>query len=239
MESLFKLFSLYIMLEQDDSLIKNKKRSKKRLLRVTFEDGQSICYANATMTFMETLRRIGIEKLRLVDITVAHVPLVSQQLSPKHKAYQKELVKGWFVMTQSDSDEKYRQLLAVKEQLNLDINIEIGTDFEKDKVKLFSKERVTKGSLLVSFPDGEFIGRTNPIDTYKDVILKIGLKSISAKNIEFLGKPLIAFSQVTNNYVEIDKGKWLYVPGTTKEKAKCLKILGLLMRIQYDVDIID
>lgn len=40
------------------------KRSKKKHLRVTFEDGKSICYTSTTMTFMKALRCIGIEKKR-------------------------------------------------------------------------------------------------------------------------------------------------------------------------------
>jgi hypothetical protein len=116
--------------EFDETII--RKRGKKKLLKVTFEDGKSICYKSTTMTFMETLRRIGVEKLQDVYLEVAHIPLLSKSVYPQFKDYQKELVKGWYVMTQSDSEQKYRQLLVIKQNLNLDIKIEIGEDLEEE-----------------------------------------------------------------------------------------------------------
>ena len=182
------------------------KRSKKKHLRVTFEDGKSICYTSTTMTFME---------------------------------YQKELVRGWYVMTQSDSEQKYRQLLAIKELLSLDIKVELGEDFETDKVKMFQKSKRSRGALLVKFPDGEYIGGENPIDTYKETILKIGIDELKRRRIELGGKPLIASTDVTKAYTEIEPSVWIATPSTTKEKVKYLKIIGSFMRIPLEVTIID
>lgn len=215
------------------------KRSKKKHLRVTFEDDKSICYTSTTMTFMETLRRIGIERLKELDFKVAHIPLVSQEVYPQYKEYQKELVRGWYVMTQSDSEQKYRQLLALKELLSLDIKVELGEDFETDKVKMFQKSKRSRGALLVKFPDGEYIGGENPIDTYKETILKIGVDELKRRRIELGGKPLIASTDVTKAYTEIEPGVWLATPSTTKEKVKYLKIIGSFMRIPLEVTIID
>lgn len=217
----------------------SRKRGKKKLLRVTFEDGKSICYTSTTMTFMETLRRIGIEKLKDLDFKVAHIPLVSQEVYPQYKEYQKELVRGWYVMTQSDSEQKYRQLLAIKDLLSLDIKVELGEDFETDKVKMFQKSRKGRGALLVKFPDGEYIGGENPIDTYKETLLKIGIVELKKRRIELGGKPLIATTDITKSYTEIEPGTWLSIPTTTKEKAKYLKIIGSFMRISLEVTIID
>lgn len=223
--------------EFDDAII--RKRGKKKLLRVTFEDGKSICYKSTTMTFMETLRRIGIEKLQNVNLEVAHIPLLSQTVYPQFKDYQKELVKGWYVMTQSDSEQKYRQLLVIKQSLNLGVKIEIGEDFETDKVRMFQKSPRPKQCLMVKFPDGEYIGNTNPKETYKDVLLKIGVKELCKRNIELGGKPLISSSPINKSYEEFVEGKWLLIPTTTKEKAKYLKIISSFMRIPLETTIID
>ncbi len=217
----------------------SRKRGKKKLLRVTFEDGKSICYTSTTMTFMETLRRIGIERLKDLDFKVAHIPFVSQEVYPQYKEYQKELVRGWYVMTQSDSEQKYRQLLAIKELLSLDIKVELGEDFETDKVKMFQKSKRSIGALLVKFPNGEYLGGENPIDTYKETILKIGIDELRRRRIELGGKPLIASTDVTKAYTEIEPGVWIATPSTTKEKVKYLKIIGSFMRIPLEVTIID
>jgi hypothetical protein len=215
------------------------KRAKKRLIRVTFEDGKSICYTSTTMTFMEALRRIGIERLQSVNFKVSGIPFITQTKYPKYEKYQKELVRGWYVMTQSDSGQKFRQLLAIKDMLGLELKVELGDDFETDKVKTFQKERKGRGALLVKFPDGAYIGGENPIDTYKETILKIGIEDLRRRHIEFGGKPLIANTCITKAYTEITSGAWLAIPSTTKEKAKYLKIIGVFMRIPIDVTIID
>lgn len=215
------------------------KRAKKKLIRVTFEDGKSICYTSATMTFMEVLRRIGIERLQSVDFKISGIPFITQTKYPKYDEYQKELVRGWYVMTLSDSSQKFRQLIAIKEMLGLELKVELGADFETDKVKKFQKTRKVRGGLLVKFPDGTYVGGENPIDTYKETLLKIGIDGLRRRDIEIGGKPLIAYSDITRSYTEIASRTWLAVPSTTKEKAKYLKTIGLLMRIPLEVTIID
>jgi hypothetical protein len=123
--------------------------------------------------------------------------------------------------------------------LGLELKVELGDDFETDKVKTFQKERKGRGALLVKFPDGAYIGGENPIDTYKETILKIGIEDLRRRHIEFGGKPLIANTCITKAYTEITSGAWLAIPSTTKEKAKYLKIIGVFMRIPIDVTIID
>lgn len=226
-------------MEESFEEYKNHKKSKKKHLRVTFEDGKSICYTSTTMTFMETLRRIGIDKLKKLQLEVAHVPLVSDTLYPQYEEYQKELVRGWYVMTQSDNEQKYRQLLVIKRELDMDITVELGEDFETDKVQMFQKNKKASGGLLVKFPDSEYIGGTNPIDTYMDTLKKIGIDELKKKHIELGGKPLISHTDVTKAYTEIEPGTWLAIPSTTKEKAKYLKVIGAFMHIQLEVSIID
>lgn len=224
-------------MENYDEIIFTKK-AKKKLLRITFADGSVVCYKSATVTFMETLRRIGIEKLKDLDIECAHIPLISETLYPKFKDYQKPLVRGWYVMTQSDTEQKYLQLLSIKNKLNLDYTVECGDDFEASTTKLFQKSKKSTESLLVKFPDGEFIGGEHPKDTFIDAIRKIGVDDLARKGIEIAGKPLFTTSQVYKGQIEMDKNKWLMMPSTTKDKAKAIKVIGAIMRINLDVTLI-
>lgn len=214
------------------------KKAKKKLLRVTFADGSVVCYKNATATFMETLRRIGIEKLKDLDLECARIPLISQTLYPRFKDYQKPLVRGWYVMTQSDTEQKLLQLIAIKNKLNLNINIECGDDFEASTTKLFQKAKKSTESLLVKFPDGEFIGGEHPRNTYIDAIKKIGVDELARKGIEIAGKPLFTSSQIYKGQIEMDKNKWLMMPSTTKDKVKALKVIGAILRINLDISLI-
>lgn len=221
----------------DENIV--QRRAKKRLLKVTYPDGKSVCYSSTTMTFMEVLRRIGIEKLQHVDFEISNIPFISQTQYPKHKEYQKELVRGWYVMTQSDSGQKFRQLLAIKEMLGLDFKVEIGEDFETQKAKTFQKQGKTKSSLLVTFPNGEHIASFSSGDTYKEALQKIGLDKILRRHIDLgEGKPLISSSQLLKSYEEVEPGKWLHIPSSNKEKAKVLRVVGAHMHVELDVTII-
>ena len=215
-----------------------QKRAKKRLLRITYPDGKLVCYSSTTMTFMEVLRRIGIEKLQHIDFKISNIPFISQTLYPKYKEYQKELIRGWYVMTQSDSGQKYRQLLAIKDILGLDYKVEIGDDFEPQKAKTFQKQSKSKSGILVTFPDGEHIASYSSIDTYKEALLKIGLANILKRRIELGGKPLISSNQLLKSYEEVEPGKWLHIPSSNKEKAKILKVVGAYMQVALEVTII-
>lgn len=215
--------------------IKTRSRSAKKLLRITFPDGKSFCYKSATMTFIEALRTIGIEKLQQVDLKLSHLPLISQELYPQLEGYQKPLVRGWYVTTMSDTDQKYRQLLSIKSQLGLDMEIEMGCDLEASNTRLFQKSHKAKESLLVKFPNGEYIGGESPKETFIETIQKIGVDALIKRKIELSGKPLITSTMQHKGQVEIGENKWLFIPGSTKDKVKCLKVIGAYMNIKFEI----
>ena len=64
--------------------------------------------------------RLGI---RFVKPIWLHLPLISQEIYPRFKEWMKPIGEGWYVNTQSDSDQKYMQLVSIKQQLGLDWKI--------------------------------------------------------------------------------------------------------------------
>jgi hypothetical protein len=81
------------------------------------------------MTFVEALQTIGADKFHEVKLESYHLPLISQEINPRFKYWMKPIGEGWYVNTQSDSDQKYMQLVSIKQQLGLDWKIEVGSDF--------------------------------------------------------------------------------------------------------------
>ena len=63
-----------------------RSRSQKKLIKVTFADGTTICYSSATTTFVEALRKIGVDKLQAIDLEIGHLPMISRE---KYKKYEK------------------------------------------------------------------------------------------------------------------------------------------------------
>lgn len=213
-------------------------RAERKLLRISFSDGTVVCYKNSTTTFVEALRRIGVDKLSAVSLELCHLPLFSKEVYPRFKEYMKPLDDGWYVNTQSDTTQKYLQLVSVKNQLGLDINVEIGSDFQPSATKGFIKTRVRNDCLLVKFPDGTFMGGQSPKDTYIETVKRIGFDILRYKEFTMLGKEIVTRFQKYSNQIEVEKGTWLTIPNQTKEKIKVLEGMSSKLRLNLEISTI-
>lgn len=227
-------------------MIQNKEKSQqmvvlrrpKYILRVTFPNGCSICFNNATTTYIETLRRIGPERFPEISLEIGHLPLISKTEHIKYKGYMKLVAEGWYVNTQSDTEQKFLQLRSISDMLQLNLNVEIGTDFEITDASIKKQKKSGKTSLLVQFPDGEFIAGDNPVDTFIQSVWKIGIDELQRKELNLSEKPLITRSYQYKGQIQVGPDQWLIVPNTTKDKVKLLRIIASLMHLDLKVSII-
>jgi hypothetical protein len=210
---------------------KVRQRRLRRLLRVTFPDGMELCYKSATMTFAEALQTISAERFQEVKLECCHLPLISQEVYPRFKDKMKPIGEGWYVNTQSDSDQKYLQLVSIKQQLGLDWKIEVGSDFTPSDDKVPQRKKREAQKLKVKFPDGTCISDANPVDTFVHAIEKIGVETLMRKGAQYNGKPLITTIKQYNGQIEIGDKRWLMIPPQTKDKLKTLKIISATMHL--------
>ena len=217
---------------------KLRQRAKKNLLRVTLPNGKVICHKSATMTFIEVLVEIGSENFDKITIENCHFPLLSKEIYPKFKDWMKPVCDGWYANMQSDTRQKYMQLMSIKNQLGIDIVVEMGTDFITSDAKIIQKTKKKDSKLLVKFPDGESICGENTIDTYIDTIRKIGVDELKRRGIEYSGKPLITVTKQYNGQVQVGENRWLTIPPLTKDKVKILRVISSTMRLNLEVNII-
>lgn len=215
---------------------KVRQRRLRRLLCITFTDGKVLCYKSATMTFVEALQMIDPNKFKDVKLESCHLPLLSQEVYPRFKKWMKPIGEGWYVNTQSDSDQKYMQLISIKQQLGLDWKIEVGSDFTPSDDKVPQRKKREAQKLEVKFPDGTCISDVNPVDTFVHAIEKIGAETLMRKGAQYSGKPLITPIKQYNGQIEIGNKLWLMIPPQTKDKLKTLKIISATMRLNLEVE---
>lgn len=215
-----------------------RQRARKKLLRVAMPDGYVICHKSATMTFVEVLAAIGTSRFEEVQLENCHLPLLSREVYPRYRDWMKHVADGWYVNTQSDTDQKYMQLTSIKNQLGLQMEVEVGTDFITSDVKVVQRSKKRDNCLLVRFPNGYFVGGENPIDTFLEAIWKIGVEEIRRKNLEYAGKPLVTTTKQYNGQVQVDANRWLTVPPQTKDKYKMLRVVDAVMHLGLEVSII-
>lgn len=217
---------------EEDSL---RQRARRKLIRVILPDGEMICYANVTETFIAVLQRIGSDRFPEIKLEIGHLPMLSQVAYPKYGNYMKPVCDGWYLNTQSNTDQKYIQLRAINDSLNLGWIVEIGENFIKQKNPDKVKRTRSLDSLKVVFPDGECISNPNSIDTFVACLTKFGVEEIIRRGLEWGGNPLITRSRFTNRQVQVAEGRWVTVPTTTKERAKLIRVLGALLRQNLEI----
>ncbi len=215
-----------------------RQRAKRKLLRVTLPNGEVICHKNVTMTFIDTLIGIGSENFNKIKTENCHLPLLSKEVYPRYKDWMKPVCDGWLVNTQSDTEQKYMQLISIKSQLGIAMEVELGRDFITSDAKLVQKSKKKDDKLLVKFPNGEYAAGDNPIDTLIDAIWQIGPDNIRRKELMFKEKPIITLAKMYNGQVQVGQNLWLTVPNQTKDKYKMLRIIDVMMKLGLEISII-
>lgn len=215
-----------------------RQRAKRKKIRVTFPDGKAICHGNVTDTLLAVLCEIGSDRFPEINLELCHLPILSKEIYPRYKNWMKPVCDGWYLNTQSDTDMKYIQLRSINDSLQLGLVVEIGYDFETTKKADKTKRTRTKDNLLVRFPDGEYIANPNSMDTYLGCLWKIGIEEIKRKGIECGGNPLVTTFKATNKHFQVDVDRWAIVPGTTRDRAKMLRILATHFKLNLEITII-
>ena len=212
-----------------------REREKPQKLRVIFPDGETLCFTSSKETFIQTLRRISIDRLSTVDIMADGAPMITKTIIPKHQKYMESLGDGWYVNIGGSTHTKYMRLKSISEKLNLGLIIDKSDDFKGEKVSRGSKG---VSFLQVSFPDGTVIGESNTTETFFETIIKIGIERVEKLNLIYNKKNLITSSQQYNSQVQIAKDKWLVIPASTKDKVKMLNVMNVVLHLGIKIEYI-
>lgn len=113
-------------LEVEDYIFKRHTKNKVReKVCVTFPDNTKISHRKVVDTFVETIKKIGPEKIKELGIYRAGVPLVSDT---KDNFYNQHKVGGYWIMVHTSTKEKIVVLTEINQRLNLKLNIETFTN---------------------------------------------------------------------------------------------------------------
>lgn len=92
-------------------------------LRVKFPDGTVIESSQASDTFARAIIRLGLLRVRALDIRRFGMNIVSNTKDDKYN--QAEAPDGWYILTHSSTKEKVRQLREISRRLNEPLDVEI------------------------------------------------------------------------------------------------------------------
>lgn len=88
------------------------------------------------------------------------------------------------------------------------------------------------------FPDGEYFANTNSTDTFLEVVWQLGIDEIKRKDLQWGDKPLITHTRLYRGQVQVGENRWIYVPDSTQNKVKLLRVISAMLRIKLDISVI-
>lgn len=94
-------------------------------LRITFADGSVIQERNAAESFVTFVRRVGVERVRSLGLKQCKIPLVSNTLDKKYGDKQKSLGNGWYLMTNTSTQSKRKDIEFIANAFNINIKVDI------------------------------------------------------------------------------------------------------------------
>ncbi len=227
--------------KQEPADEKLRERGKRHRLRVTFADGVVICDANATTTMIQSLKKLGVERVASLGMTLCHVPLVSREIVARYAPWTKEISDGWYLLAQSDTKQKYMQMKSIIVQLNEDVKVEMG-DYEQLVVNNNEGKRKggkAKAKLSVTFTDGYQLCTSDHQQVVLETVRVVGVDKVKRTHLQIAGKPIITFEKKYNNQVRLPSGEWLTIPSQVKDKYKMLRVLSSMTHTPYEVKIIE
>lgn len=207
------------------------------LIKVTFPDGDEVCYRHPVNTVLEVLKRLGEEKFSEISLMRGGRRVVSQDYDPKLKAYIREIVPGWYYFNQSDTREKTNQLININRQFNLGLTIDAGNFTGTQNPRLEGLTR-RKNRLVVTMPDGTIINHDSYKEVFAECIRKFGPRRVSSSaNIEVSrNRDLLSPTNPNGNRVKVAENLYLEIPVSAKEALKTLKIIASRLRENINVE---
>ena len=94
-------------------------------LRITLPNGKVLQEYTAAQTFCEFVKYVGVQNVRSLGLIQSAIPLVSNTLDKKYARAQKPLGNGWYLMTNTNTMVKKRDIEYIAKAFGLAIKVEI------------------------------------------------------------------------------------------------------------------
>ena len=102
----------------------NRPPKSQTKLRVSFPNGERIERDSARNTFVETIQKIGIDKVRKLGLRGNGVPLIASVPRDDRKSVQPK-IQGWYICLYSGTPKKKEQLERIALHLGIRLKVEI------------------------------------------------------------------------------------------------------------------
>jgi hypothetical protein len=224
-------------------------------LRVTFPDGTIIWHQAAINTFIETLRKIGLERIPRVGIIRSGYNIVSKDMRPPvpGRIWQHES-DGWYIYSNTSNSMKIEDLRKISNYFGLNLIIEEGKPGQMPvEVPTYDKNTLdaipitphntndTKGRDLRITVNGKVFESKNAIQTFIEALKYIGLDEVAKVGIHCAGYNLVDTKERKDDgkrWQQQEGDKWVYVYFSNPTKALYLFQIAEYLKLNIKIEAI-
>ena len=229
-------------------------------MKVTFPDGTVIWHKQAIDTFIDTLRKIGLE--RVAQLGIKHgggYDLVSKNRRPTvpGRIWQHEC-DGWYIYSNMSNSMKYDDLKQISDSFNLGLVIEEGKPIQSTNLQEASfgdQRNSSSGSILITSQNihevkgrdiritvnGRVFQENNAIQTFIEALKFIGLDKVAKVGIVCAGYNLVDTRQRLDDgkrWQQQEGDKWVYVYFSNETKVNYLMQIADTLKINIKIEAI-
>lgn len=171
---------------------------------VTFPDGTVIRHREAKDTLIESLCKIGLERVAgFSGRMIKGYRLVDKKVRTDGTSKWQEKVGDWYIYTKMSNEVKMQMLRMISDEYHLGLVIERDDEAAVVAVKpdKYKKPYNPDAELVVEFPDGTVFDDKKAIWTFVRTIEKIGFEKVAKVGIDIVGYNLVDTKKRT------DKGR--------------------------------
>lgn len=169
------------------------KKSKSIILRVELPDGRILENKNVSTTYCEAIKYIGPEEVNILGISHAGVNIVSRELDLKYAEYQRSIGDGWYVMTNSSTQNKFNDLRKIIREYGIDMKVDKVPLDPTSPMMLKAAElgETSRAKIRVAFPGGRTIQPNLVLEALIEVVKYAGAERVHNLGIVCCGDNLV------------------------------------------------
>ena len=228
-------------------------------LRVIFSDGTVIWNSQAIVTFIETLRKIGLSRIPEIGIVHSGYNLVSKKKrEPVPGRIWQHESDGWYIYSNMSNSVKIEDLRTISNYYHLGLTIEEVKPSSENVINpttamvqdsglsdaiLITPQNISdvKGRDMRITVNGKVFQERNAIQTFIEALKFIGLDEVAKVGIMCAGYNLVDTRQRLDDnkrWQQCEGSKWVYVYFSNETKANYLMQIADALKVNIKIEAI-
>lgn len=220
--------------------IKSPRQPQQRI-RVTFQNGESICYRHAKDTVLEVLRRIDPNKYEDIKLESKGERIITNNVSKENEKFKLPICEGWWYIKKGgvDTENMVLHLIKINRVLSLGLKIEHGIDLRVTNIAEKDKRSARPKKKIKVYLDDKTFDHESYLVVYRDFVDYVGVDKIAQrKTLSWHNEPWVTTTNMYNssNRAKLGEFKWFVEPRNSKEAYQMIDLIARHCRLTCEIE---